>query len=202
MDAPIQPRVPYSVVAVDGGADATPALPTYTVTHTAAETKTVDKTETITAQPSSTSPVTITAIPSTVVLTRTSFKSVSEPSTLIASAIPSNSYTEESLSTTTASVTTTLSPTNIQVSIQCSDTTTALSQISTQSNELMPTSTFGQPSFIPAVQVSHIVPPNPTTQTYGSDPMYSAWKSWNITSTSRYGSTGTNSATNIRTYER
>ncbi|KAI4166251.1 MAG: hypothetical protein LQ342_000137 [Letrouitia transgressa] len=84
-NSPIQPRIPYSVVAVDGGVTAISSqapLPTKTITQTVARTKTAERTKTLTG-PASTDPV------STVTLT-TSHTSITkvvvtpDPSTVTA----------------------------------------------------------------------------------------------------------------------
>lgn len=198
-NSPIQPRIPYSVVAVDGGVTAISSqapLPTKTITQTVARTKTAERTKTLTG-PASTDPV------STVTLT-TSHTSITkvvvtpDPSTVTAcnsnlpvippgTTKPANTmdFVPEILS---------LEP---QQSTSKGDTTLTASRSTIRSAASSCMNMTGESYPTPTTNTIYGVPRSPSNQPYVSSPPYPAWRCWNTASTGQHNPTGTSSA-NIR----
>lgn len=170
-------RVPYSVVAVDGGAAATSSTssPPITVTYTTSATETVDKATALSAHSTS------YAIPTSVA---PSTRTVSElaSTTTIASTITRDHTVTLSATTqsnTSPSCETTLTFTSPTVAIATSSTIPQTSETSMATQ----TSTM--------TTVSYGIPPMPTIQSHGAGASPTAARSWNSTTTNMYGPTGT-----------
>lgn len=177
-------RVPYSVVAVDGGDTATTTAltsPTQTVTLTSSATKTIDTTRTI--------------IASTTVAAATTPNAVHTVYTV----------TEPPLTTTIASTVTQSQPpvtktvvaesqSQQPVRTNCETFTTVTSLISTTIAPLI--SSNVETRIVTQTSLFYGAPPMPTTYDTGSSARYTASQAWNVTTTtSPYASTATMSTT-------
>lgn len=198
----IQPRIPYSVVAVDGGVTAISSqvpLPTKTITKTVARTKTAEETKTLTG-PASTDPVStvtlttshtsttkvvVTANPSTVTACNSNLPVIPPGTTKSADTVD---FVPETLS---------LAP---QQSTSRGDAsfTESPSSIHSVGSSCMNMTSGSYPT--PTANTIYGVPPSPSNQPHVSSPPYPAWRCWNTTSTDQHSPTGTSSADTLEAY--
>lgn len=177
-------RRAYSVVAVDGGAAATSMTPSSTksVTLTVSTTKTIDRTTTLLLSlPNLATPATTFAA---------STRTISEPGpiTTLASTLTREYTLTTSLATSSYTSANCETASMLTPSTVAHATPSSISD-SAEASTLIHTST-------PAI-LTHGIPPIPTTQSHGAGVSYTASRSWNSTTVSSYGSTGTWSTAQI-----
>lgn len=194
LSLPLQPQVPvertpllrraYSVVAVDGGAAATSMTQSFTesVTLTVSATKTIDRTTTLSLSLAN------LATPATTFAASTRTISEPGPITTLASTLTREytltiSLASSSYASANCETTSTLTPSIIANAMPSSISDSA------ESTTLIHSST--------AAILTNGNPPIPTTQSHRAGLSYTASRSWNSTTVSSYGPTGTGSTARI-----
>ncbi|KAL8869439.1 MAG: hypothetical protein Q9174_004272 [Haloplaca sp. 1 TL-2023] len=179
----VRRRVPYSVVAVDGGSAATSTLPpasTTTVTLTVSATETVEQTTTLTVSPTCSLGTTSVSI-STLTVTGTG------PTTTVWSTISEDSAPSTPavslISTPTAISTIRADTTSEPWTASSPAVSTTLDVFSSTASSAAGISTVIQTSTVIA---GYGIPPAPTTYNTGPSAAYSASRAWNTTMTTNY----------------